>query len=167
MKRKLATWIAFSFIFAACNKPADQAASTFDLEKAKTTINELHQKFSDAASKMDSVGFSSLYHSQGTLFPPNSETVTSPEKIASFVNGFFKMGVAGINLQSSEVWGNQDVIVVTGTYDIKGKDGAMMDKGKYIELWKDENGQWKLYRDIWNTSMPMQMPAPAAGEKKK
>ncbi len=32
---------------------------------------------------------------------------------------------------------------------------AVIDKGKYVVAWKKENGNWKLYRDIANTSMPM------------
>ena len=162
--KTLIAFIALGLSLVACNKPAEQAASVFDIEKVKPVINELHQKLSDAASKTDSVAFASLYHAEGMLLPPNFETVTGPEKIASFVNGFFKMGMTGLTLNSSEVWGNQDVVVVTGTFEVMGKTGTL-DKGKYIELWKDENGQWKLFRDIWNTSMPM--PAPAAAGNKK
>ncbi len=163
--KTLIAFIALGLSLVACNKPADQTASTFDIEKVKPAIAELHQKFSDAFSKGDSAAFSSLYHSQGMLLPPNSETVSGLDKIASFGSGAFKMGVTGLALNPSEIWGNQDVIVVTGAYDLKGKDGATIDKGKFIELWKDENGQWKLFRDIWNTSMPM--PAPAAAGNKK
>jgi hypothetical protein len=36
--------------------------------------------------------------------------------------------------------------------------GHVIDKGKYVEIWKKENGEWKIYADIWNTSLP---PAPA------
>ena len=30
----------------------------------------------------------------------------------------------------------------------------MLDKGKYVVVWENENGSWKIYRDIFNTSMP-------------
>jgi hypothetical protein len=36
-------------------------------------------------------------------------------------------------------------------------DGKVLDKGKYIVIWKKEDGTWKLHRDIWTTSVP---PAP-------
>jgi len=32
--------------------------------------------------------------------------------------------------------------------------GYVLDKGKYIVIWKQEEGQWKLHRDIFNSSMP-------------
>jgi ketosteroid isomerase-like protein len=27
-----------------------------------------------------------------------------------------------------------------------------MDSGKYVVIWKREDGAWKLHRDIWTTS---------------
>jgi hypothetical protein len=28
--------------------------------------------------------------------------------------------------------------------------GGSVDKGKFIALWKQEVGKWKMYREIWN-----------------
>ena len=35
------------------------------------------------------------------------------------------------------------------------KDGAksLLDRGKYVVVWKKRDGEWKLYCDIGNTSM--------------
>ncbi len=34
-------------------------------------------------------------------------------------------------------------------------DGSKnVDKGKYIVVWKKENGDWKVWRDIWNSDNP-------------
>jgi ketosteroid isomerase-like protein len=30
----------------------------------------------------------------------------------------------------------------------------VLDEGKYIVIWKHEDGQWKLHRDILNSSRP-------------
>jgi len=33
--------------------------------------------------------------------------------------------------------------------------GAMgVTNGKYVVIWKRDGGQWRIHRDIWNTSMP-------------
>ena len=29
-----------------------------------------------------------------------------------------------------------------------------MDQGKYVVIFKQVEGRWKLHRDIWNTSLP-------------
>ncbi len=41
-----------------------------------------------------------------------------------------------------------------GTYTLFGANEQRLDQGKYLVVWKEEMGQWKLHQDIWNTSMP-------------
>jgi len=43
---------------------------------------------------------------------------------------------------------------IVGTFTLKGKGGQELDAGKYIVIWKREDGQWKLHRDIFNSSLP-------------
>jgi len=148
-------------LIAACTKPAEPVStSTFDLEKAKAGINEANQKFMAGVSSGDSVGVAALYHSQGSISPSNSDAVSGADKISSFFGGASRAGFA-VKLQTSDVWGNADVVVEEGTFELTDKNGGHLDHGKYIVLWKEENGQWKLYRDIWNSNMPMSQPEPA------
>jgi ketosteroid isomerase-like protein len=35
------------------------------------------------------------------------------------------------------------------------KDGTIADKGKYIVVWKKEDGKWKLHRDLSNSDLPV------------
>jgi ketosteroid isomerase-like protein len=37
---------------------------------------------------------------------------------------------------------------------LSGDSGKVNDRGKYIVIWRKVGGQWKLYRDIFNTNMP-------------
>ena len=39
-------------------------------------------------------------------------------------------------------------------YELQDGDGQALDAGKFIVVWKREAGQWKLHRDIFNSSMP-------------
>jgi ketosteroid isomerase-like protein len=144
-------------LIAACTKPAEPV-STFDLEKAKAGINEANQKFMAGVSSGDSAGVAALYHSQAILSPSNSDAISGADKLSSFFGG--AKGLA-LKLQTSDIWGNADVVVEEGTYEMADQNGAHLDHGKYIVLWKEENGQWKLYRDIWNSNMPLPQPEPA------
>ena len=45
-----------------------------------------------------------------------------------------------------------------GSYSMTDKSGKEIDKGKYIVLWKMEDGKWKLHRDIFNSDMPPMAP---------
>jgi ketosteroid isomerase-like protein len=50
----------------------------------------------------------------------------------------------------------------TATYDLQVANNQSLDKGKYIVVWKQDNGTWKMNRDIFNSDMP---PAPMAATK--
>jgi ketosteroid isomerase-like protein len=41
-----------------------------------------------------------------------------------------------------------------GRYTLKTGTGEVADSGKYLVVWKQEGGAWKLHRDIWTTSRP-------------
>lgn len=151
-------------LLASCNKPAEQNVAAFDLEKAKSMIAELHQKFSDAISKSDSVGYAAVFHSQAVVYPPNMGELKGRDALVAFAGMSFRMGIGSVPLQTTEVWGDENDIVVSGTYEVKGKDGTSWEKGKYLEIWKDENGELKLYRDMWNANNPP--PAPETTAKK-
>jgi hypothetical protein len=33
-------------------------------------------------------------------------------------------------------------------------DGSHADHGSYMAAWRQVDGEWKISRDIWNSSMP-------------
>jgi hypothetical protein len=45
------------------------------------------------------------------------------------------------------------MVVEEGDYVFPDGKGGSFDKGKFIALWKPEDGKWKLYREIWNTDI--------------
>ena len=66
--------------------------------------------------------------------------------------GAFDAGVKNVSLETVSADPAGDKIIETGRYKLSGADGTTIDAGKYIVVWKKEKGDWKLYRDIWNTS---------------
>ena len=69
--------------------------------------------------------------------------------------GFINAGIAAIELNTTEVWGDENYITEYGTFVLKAKDSTQLDKGKYLVLWKKENGKWKFHRDISNSDLPV------------
>jgi hypothetical protein len=55
-------------------------------------------------------------------------------------------------------FGNDELLIDQGNYVmVYGKDKTT-EKGKYLNVWKQEGGTWKIYSNVWNTNAP---PAPA------
>ena len=73
----------------------------------------------------------------------------------AFWGGMINSGISAITLKTVEVWGNDDLITEEGLLEIITKDKVVVvDKGKYIVLWKKEDGKWKMHRDISNSNLP-------------
>ena len=65
------------------------------------------------------------------------------------------MGVKRVNLESMEIEGMGDSAFEIGKYVLFGDGDQALDNGKFIVIWKEVEGEWKLHRDIFNSSMPM------------
>jgi len=109
-------------------------------------------KFSDAVRKGDSATMASEYADDAMVFPPNSEVVKK-EGIESFWGGLLRMGVKDFRLTIDDVTGNADMLAETGRYEVLGVGNKSLDKGKDVVTWRNYNGNWRIFRDIWNTNM--------------
>lgn len=157
------TAVAALLFMVACNTaPTDsktaettdsKANASFDLSSATSAIEAANVKFVDDFEKGDSVAVAAHYTDDAQILAPNMEAVKA-NGIAAFWGSFMKMGVKDFKLITDDVVGNEAQLVETGRYEIYGADNKLMDKGKYVVAWKAANGGWKLYRDIFNTSMP-------------
>ena len=149
-------------LIVACNNaPSDSKATAtekkdspaFDLATARTAIEAENAKFMEAFKKGDSTGVAANYAQDGMVLPLNGEPVAK-SSLATLWGSFIRMGVKEVKLVVDDIAGNAEIISETGRYEIYAAENKMIDKGKYVVVWKQENGVWKMYRDIFNTSMP-------------
>jgi ketosteroid isomerase-like protein len=62
-------------------------------------------------------------------------------------------------LETIEVEGYDDTAIEIGRYRLLAPGDVVADQGKYIVVWKNDHGAWKLHRDIWTTSQPAAVPS--------
>ena len=112
------------------------------------------QTFMTIFSRGDAAGLAALYTENGQFLPPNSDFVTGKQAIQATFQAFMDMGIKAIKLEAIEVEGFGDTASEVGRYTLLDQSGQVLDQGKFIVIWKQEGGQWKLHRDIINSSMP-------------
>jgi len=171
MKQLLTVLVIFSItsvLFISCSdktsesgtNTATEVKSTFDLAAVKKVIDSTNVVFGSFISKGDSVGLASLYTSDAKFMTPNMPTASGRSGVQSAFAGLFAaMGTPGLTLTANEIWGTEELVTEVGSYTMTDKTGKEIDKGKYIDLWKMEEGKWKIHRDIFNSDMPP-MPMP-------
>jgi ketosteroid isomerase-like protein len=151
MKKLLFSALIASSLFA-CKSETKPA---FDLVNAKKEIEAANINLFDLITKGDSVGAASAYTKDGKFMPAYMPAVEGTSNLTSFWGGFIKSVGGVITLTTLEVWGDENYITEEGLFVIKSKEGVQLDKGKYLVLWKKEDGKWKLHRDIATTDLPL------------
>jgi ketosteroid isomerase-like protein len=66
--------------------------------------------------------------------------------------GAFDAGLTDFRVETLEVESAGDTAYEMGRYTLYAGDQQVADEGKYILIWKREAGQWKIHRDITNSS---------------
>lgn len=152
-KLLLASLTALSF--ASCKtEEKKEVVTTFNLEAAKTAIMESNKIYAEGFVKGDSSLFINKYTKDGCIMPANAPKLCGSNAFVMFFNGAKSMGVKNISLNTEEVIGGPEVLVETGSYELLGAENKSLDKGKYVVVWKMEDGKWKMYRDIFTTNAP-------------
>ncbi len=122
-----------------------------DVKEALLTAN---QKFMASFKQSDAATLATLYTENGQLLPANSDFVTGRQAIQTFWQAAMDMGIKSANLETVEMESYGDTAHEVGKYSLHAEGGQLIDQGKYIVIWKQQKGQWKLHRDIWTSSTP-------------
>lgn len=120
----------------------------------RTDIRAANDRFESTFGRGDSTGMAALYTDNGMLLPTGSEFIAGKPSIAQFWQGAMDMGIANAKLETVELEQHGDTAIEVGKYTLSSADGQVMDRGKYVVIWKHTDGGWKLHRDIWNSSQP-------------
>jgi ketosteroid isomerase-like protein len=150
------------FFFTSCENAAtdktaentgDTTAASFDLGKAREWIESDNAKFMEEVKKGDSNALAAHYASDAWLMFNNMEPMKGND-IAKAWGGGIRSGMKELKVTTQDLVGNADLLAETGMFEVIGEGNKTLDKGKYVVIWKPENGGWKIYRDIGNSNMP-------------
>jgi ketosteroid isomerase-like protein len=131
------------------------STSTFDINSMKKTIEEKNNEFAKAFVTGDSARLVNAYTEDGKIFPPNSDAVIGRAAIAGLISQYLKFGIKNFHDEITALYGNEDNLIEEGNYFMGDDKGNTIDKGKYIDVWRKVNGDWKIYSNMFNTSMPV------------
>jgi uncharacterized protein (TIGR02246 family) len=117
-------------------------------------IEAANRTFMDAFARGDAAKLASLYTQDGKVLPPNGATITGPKDLEPFWQSLMDAGIKRVQLEIDEVEACGDTAHEMSRATLFGADGQVLDRMKYLVVWKRVDGEWKLHRDIFNSSQP-------------
>jgi len=110
--------------------------------------------FMEAFNNEDADTLAALFSEDGVMLPPNAPAIFGRDAIRASNREAFEMVDHAIELEDLEIKVEGDLGYKAGRYRVRSKENQLIDRGKYIEIWRKIDGQWMIHRDIWNSSMP-------------
>lgn len=163
MKKKilvsLLVFFTLGFLITGCKNNNSEPSvktgnTTFDSAAMRKVIDEKNNEFAKAFISGDSITMINHYTSDAKLFPPNSAVVIGRNAISDLVQQYLKYGIKEFKDETMAVYGNGDDVIEEGTLFMGDGKGNTIDRGKYICVWRKVNDGWKVFSNMWNTSLP-------------
>jgi uncharacterized protein (TIGR02246 family) len=138
--------LVFSLVAAAGTGAATTAQNNAD-------IAAQDKAWEKAFNAGDPVQLASLYTEDARLLAPNTVMARGQAAIRPALDQMVATGLK-VTLNSIEAMAAGDLGYSVGVYEFRDASGAVVDRGKYIGVMRNVDGQWKLTNDTWNSDMP-------------
>ena len=138
-------FISSSAVLSQITK-TDSQLSAGEIQKARSVIENIGKQFSEDYLKGDSVALASYYAKDGQLGSLKGKDILS--YWGRSVRYSIKNNKRHLIFKTVAVTGDSEFLVELGTFEFKDDNNNLKDSGKYLVVWKKENGEWKIYRDI-------------------
>jgi uncharacterized protein (TIGR02246 family) len=123
-------------------------------EQAQSAVFAAHHRLMRSFAQGDAAGVAAIYTEEGQLLPAHSTAICGRAAIRAFWQGCIDMGMNGLQRTPTELTLLGATANELGHYTLSGRDGKVLDVGKYVVIWQEQDGAWKIYRDIWTSNLP-------------
>jgi len=127
-------------------------ATAFDLRAACAIVEQTNAEFTSAHVAGNVAAIDAMFTRDAKSFPPDAEAAIGPAAIHTLTVEYLKSGIREFQEHTTDCYGNGDLLVDQGSYAVTYGPDNTVERGKYLNVWKLEDGKWKIYANIWNTS---------------
>lgn len=140
------------FISTSPTKDSPVQTEEFDISEARDIITEKTKRFTESHITRDTAYLNNIFTADARVYPPGSSVVTGHDAIAQLNTEWVSYGIHEFTEQSMKFYGNKGYLIDEGVYQMRYGDDNTPDSGNYINIWKFDQGEWKIYSNIWNSN---------------
>lgn len=133
-----------SLAVVACTGPTRQKSAI---------ISERADAWEEAFQAGNLEALVALYTDDARLLSPNARLATGHEAVRAVFGSMIEAGLTG-ELTTIESVVSGELGYHVGSYVLRTADDQPADRGKFIEIWRLADGEWKISNDIFNSDLP-------------
>lgn len=131
-----------------------------DTTQVKNDIDKVGKAYAHAYATGDSLLMLNCYADGAVLMPPNAPAMKGKAAIFAVFKAGYSAGMRNIIFKTVGLFGLTDQYVTEqGTYEAFDANNATLDKGKFLVVWMKTIDGWKMYRDMFSSSISRSRPA--------
>lgn len=147
-----------SLTLVACATQQASQAGSARAATLRTQIERNTAQFAESFNRGDIASVVAMYDTGAVVLAPNAPVMRGRQNIGQLWNGARQQGFKTLSLTVQSVEQVGDLAIDLGSYELVVQppgQSEITDRGKYMVIWKRQaDGSWKLYRDMFNSSMP-------------
>ena len=142
-----------ALLVSACATGPDESGASIDVAAVRTVIAQQNKQFTDAHVTGDVATIDSMFTADARSYPPGAPAAIGLAAIHQLTVEFLKIGVTEFTEETTAFYGNAEYVIDEGVYFLRYGKGET-ERGKYVNVWKQVDGRWRIQANIWNASPP-------------
>ena len=137
-----------SIIITSCNqKVSEKNPETIqtDLSTLEKEIELRLREYESHLQKGDSIALGDMYMIDAEIIP----STIGRKNIIKVFGSMIRDSITGSSFKTTKLWGNDQLLVEEGTGNWSHANGQVVGSGRYLLVWKKDEGKWKILRDTW------------------
>jgi len=149
--------LSLGFFSCSNTEAEEQTSMSRDLTQVKAKIQAMEDAYAEAYMSKDATAIGNYYADDAVSMPNNAPVVSGKSAIIDrFRNELEKdTSSSSESYEVVELLSAGDYVIEVGKSTITNSNGDIR-YGKYLSIFKEENGEYYCIRDMWNSDAPPQ-----------
>ncbi len=124
----------------------------FDPGKLRPLIEAKNAQFTQAHVDGDRALIDTMFTDDARVLPPNAAPVIGRAAIDQLTAEYLAYGISEFREETTDLYGTAELLIDQGNYIMVFGEDHTVEQGKYLNVWKFVDGDWKIYSNIWSAN---------------
>lgn len=139
--------LIISIFISSCGQQTKEKEPNIetDISSLEKEIQLRLREYENHLQNGDSIALGNMYMEDAEIIP----STVGRENIIKVFGSMIRDSITGSSFKTTELWGNDQLLVEDGTGTWSHTNGKVVGRGRYLLVWKKDDGKWKILRDTW------------------